>query len=118
MSLELTLGLDRLDLVLQTGNFLAFDRLRFRTPGIRTMKDELDPFTIPMPEGAEWYEEEEGLKLRRSDPYGEPLTYILARDLTPIIKKYAPESQDPWDVAVAVFVEALAPDTRIVLHWD
>jgi len=72
------------------------------------------PAPRPLPEKThfEWYEDE-GLKIRKDDPYGSPLTMLTAGELA-----QADTSQSSaWNKAVWEMIRNLPPDTPIVLWW-
>lgn len=57
--------------------------------------------------------EDEGLVYRLDDPYGDPLTYLSARELAAV----PCEDSSTWNKAVFAMIRALPPGTTIVLWW-
>lgn len=68
----------------------------------------------PVPPEADfmWYGDE-GLQEKLEDPYGEPLTYVLALDFHKINLERVNDRNRP----VIEFIKMLPPQTRIVLYW-
>jgi hypothetical protein len=68
----------------------------------------------PLPEGMkfQWYEDE-GLKTRTTDPYGDALTYVTAGELA----KVQLGATGKWNKAVFKMIKALPKDTLVVLWW-
>ncbi len=58
--------------------------------------------------------EDEGIRNRTTDPYGDPLTRCTAGALSEIPE---PKGLHPWNRAVMAFVRALPGNTPIVLWW-
>lgn len=72
---------------------------------------ELDPPTaVAMYTGGG----DEGYEHRTEDPYGTPLTYMLAGDLG----KVDVEGASPWNKAAFVFIRALPETMPVVLWWN
>lgn len=57
--------------------------------------------------------EDEGIKTRKTDPYGEKLTYVLAEELA----KLDLTGVSPWNRAVFAMMKQLPPDTPVILWW-
>lgn len=110
MSISLTLVVDQFRL---PGRVLAYNRLRLELQDYRLF-DRIKAEAVPLSEGVSWYEDE-GLKQRSADPYGSPLTvltaYAVARHLSGVRLYH-------WDAAVLAFLNALPPETRVVLWWS
>jgi hypothetical protein len=73
------------------------------------------PPPMPIPPGVrfDWYSDE-GIKTETCDPYGEPLTYVIAGWFS---KVNAPEQTGKWNRAVLQMLQALPPETPVVLWW-
>jgi len=111
MSLSLTLVFERhphLD-----GPVLASNKLDFGYVD-HALLEALKPVSVPLDEGVEWYEDDSGLMLRKTDPYGDSLTFISVALLVPRLEVVA---KAPWPMAVVAFLRALPPSTRVVLWW-
>ncbi|MEX3984262.1 hypothetical protein AB4Y45_35485 [Paraburkholderia sp. EG287A] len=72
------------------------------------------PVSVPLPEGIEYADDEEGRKLQHEDQYGAPLSYVPAALLVPRLREHA---RSPWELAIVTFIEKLPPSTRVVLWW-
>ena len=70
--------------------------------------------SVPLPEGVEYPDDQEGLQLRHSDAYGDPLTFVSAALLVPRLQGVA---RGPWQPGIVAFLEKLPPSTRVVLWW-
>jgi hypothetical protein len=62
----------------------------------------------------QWYEDE-GLKEWKEDPYGQPLTFMLAHT---IARHLSAASLHGFDAATLAYLNALPPETRVVLWWN
>lgn len=60
-----------------------------------------------------WYGDD-GVNLRSTDPYGDPLRYVCAVEFAAI--KPADDAT-AWNRAAIAFLAALPPDTRVYLWW-
>jgi hypothetical protein len=58
--------------------------------------------------------DEEGLKWRRDDNYGDELTFLSAKQLKGL---HVPCDVSPKNKAIMAFVQALPDDTPIILFW-
>lgn len=58
--------------------------------------------------------DEEGLKWRRDDNYGDELTFVYAKQLKELS---VPDDASPKNKAIMAFVHALPDDTPIILLW-
>jgi hypothetical protein len=116
MSLALSLGIERWGRSDGTP-ILAYNRLVFEAINMEDLKDKIKPFAVPLPEGVEWYDDD-GLETHTDDAYGEPLTYIAAHHLAPLLNGHLEHTRDPFCFAVAAFVGNLPPDRKIVLYWN
>jgi hypothetical protein len=118
-----------LDLTLAPENYpsswwLTFDRIRVdrdyrlysQIAGLRGTAgytQVCNPRPIPSNVKVQWYEDE-GIKERKTDPYGSPLTYLTAGELLAVA---LPTNASPWNKGVWAFLKELPPDTRILLWW-
>lgn len=59
--------------------------------------------------------EEEGLRRTREDPYGTGLTFVYAQQLKEL---KLPDDASPKNKAIKAFVDALPPETPIILYWS
>lgn len=59
--------------------------------------------------------EDEGIKERRTDRYGEGLTYVEAWELK---KVKVPEPSSEWNKAIFAFIKALPDSYPVVLMWS
>lgn len=57
--------------------------------------------------------EDDGIKERRTDKYGEGLTYVEAWEL----KKVKVSDSSPWNKAVFAMIQALPDSYPVVLFW-
>lgn len=73
---------------------------------------ELD--ALPVPRGMYWHDDDVGLRVRRTDPYGGPLKYTSAGEL---LKVPLPADATAWNRAAWAFLAALPPETEVVLWW-
>jgi hypothetical protein len=115
MSLDLTLVIDEYGRI--NGPISSYNRLNFRTAWMREFESVLQAIVIPLPEGMDWFEEDEDSGLIFVDRWDTPLTYVVAHQFAPLLRAEADRTNDHWGMAVAAFVEALPPSTRIVLYW-
>ena len=60
-----------------------------------------------------WYEDD-GLKLRDTNPYGGALRYTTASEFAAV---KVPDDATVWNRAVIAFLTALPPETRVYLWW-
>jgi len=67
MSLSLTLVFERV--TPSHDGIYGFNRLSFGYAS-ESLHDALKPLAVPWPEGVQWLDEEAGLTLRKTDPYG------------------------------------------------
>jgi hypothetical protein len=58
---------------------------------------------------------ERGARGRREDPYGAPLTYVLAGELAAV---RLPKDTAYWTRAAWAYLRALPKDTVVVLGWN
>jgi hypothetical protein len=58
---------------------------------------------------------------RSKDPYGEPFTVVTAQHLLPWIEEHfrydGRRGYGPYQAAIAAYIRALPPETKIVLDW-
>ncbi|VVE56786.1 hypothetical protein PAQ31011_05142 [Pandoraea aquatica] len=111
MSLSLTLVFDKY--MRAQDPVIASNRLRI-DGGEKQLWEVVQPITLPLPHGVEWFDEEVGLKHYTTDKYDVPLTWVPAHLLAPHLRSVA---QSDWGRAVAAFVLALPAATRVVLWW-
>lgn len=104
---------------------LAFDRYGFKGPILCYERHRLDwqdyeafariaAEAVPLTDGVQWYEDE-GLKQWTEDPYGKPLTFLPAHSIARHLSK-APLRG--FDAATLSYLNALPPETRVVLWWS
>lgn len=74
----------------------------------------LEPLELPQGTRFDWYGDE-GIEELKTDPYGCELTYLRAHDFLKL--KLDPENMHPWNLAVIKFIQALPPETPVVLWW-
>jgi hypothetical protein len=100
--------------------WLCHDRLRFDRDydlfdliksKIQTW--EIDPNLITL----DWYEDE-GIKARYTDPYGEKLTYTLASEFKRFKLKNDIGDFSEWSRAILIFLSELPEETKVVLWWN
>jgi hypothetical protein len=60
----------------------------------------------------DWYEDD-GIKERKEDQYGDKLTYVLAGELVKVKTKDTCQ----WNKAVFAMMKALPADTPVILWW-
>lgn len=60
-----------------------------------------------------WYEDD-GLKERTTDPYGNDLKYTTASEFAAVD---VPDDATDWNRAAIAFLAALPPETRVYLWW-
>jgi hypothetical protein len=114
MSLNLTLVFDRFN----QDSILASDKMEFYPYIAWDFHDELQRFVIPLTQRFCWYDDDNGIEDRQTDPYGDPLTFILAHQLAPLIRAEAARNpRDAWSAAVAACVGQMPAMTKIVLWW-
>jgi len=111
MSLSLTLVFERFHPSAEP--ILASNKLSFGYVDA-TLVDALADVVVPFKDGVEWPDDETGLVLRHTDPYGRPLTYVPAALLG---TRLAIAAKAPWSQAVVTFIGALPASTRVVLWW-
>ncbi|WP_432263339.1 hypothetical protein [Cupriavidus sp. TMH.W2] len=111
MSLSLTLVFDKYRR--DHDPIIASNRIKFEGDAV-SLREALKPVTLPLPTGVEWLTEDVGLKLFKTDPYDDELTFVSAGLLAQRLNEAA---QGAWGKAVAEFVQALPPDSRVVLWW-
>lgn len=114
MSLSLTLVFDKFRRALDNDPIYASNRLKFEGDALR-LREALKPVALPLTAGVEWLSEDQGLKLFKTDPYDDDLTFVSAGLLAPRLQDAA---QGAWGRAVLAFVQTLPADTRVVLWWD
>ncbi|RQR65694.1 hypothetical protein DIE18_04380 [Burkholderia sp. Bp9125] len=111
MSLSLTLVFERHPL--RDEPVLATNKLDFGYVD-HALFDALKPVSVPLDEGVEWHGDDSGLTLCKTDPYGDPLTFVSVALLVPQLEAVA---KVPWPMAVVAFIRALPPSMRVVLWW-
>jgi hypothetical protein len=92
---------------------IAYDRLRLFWQDYEAF-DRIKAEAIPLPEGVYWYDDD-GEAERKVDPYGNALTWMPAHRLAHHL--FGAQAEGGIDYAVVCFVEALPPETRVVLWW-
>lgn len=111
MSLNLELIIDRHGL---PGRILAHTCLPLRWQDYDAF-DLIKAEAVPLVDGVQRYEDDQGLTDWDTDPYEEPLTFLPAHTIARHLSK-APLRG--WDAAVLAFLNALPPATRVVLWWN
>lgn len=82
-----------------------------RRPSIQSL---CHPKPLPVGKRLDWYMDE-GIKRVTEDPYGTPLTYILADETRAIdVPKLV---LSDWNRAVLGMLQAIDPETPVVLYW-
>jgi len=56
---------------------------------------------------------EDGIHVRNTDPYGEPLTFVRAEAFKEI--DYVPNQ---WNNSILLFLKSLPSDTIVILYWE
>lgn len=114
MGLDLTLIFNRWTDVIPWDLFLATDRLEFHRNYALFDAIKAIP-SHPLPEGkaVEWYGDK-GIDRITEDPYGDPLRWVTAANLSTI---HPSEELCRWNRAVMAFVQCVPPKTIIVLRW-
>lgn len=69
-----------------------------------------DPKPIPKSLIVHVYEDE-GIKIRKMDPYGDKLTYVTAGDLSKA------KSESAWNQGILTFIKTLPEDMPVILWW-
>jgi hypothetical protein len=95
-----------------SGTPFLCDSLRLDRDGALFAAIERAP-SFPVPQ-VEVYEDD-GLRVRGTNPYGDPVRYVLAGELARVIADAAGLS--PWNVAVVAFLRALPADLPVYLWW-
>lgn len=115
MGLDLTLVPNRYPQI--GGWFLAYDRISLdrQYALFDAIRDQVDTFPLEDDTRFQWYGDE-GLEDVREDPYGSPLRWCFAKDLSKI--RLSVEDLSAWNRGVVAFVRSLPPDTKIVLWWN
>ena len=69
----------------------------------------------PIPEGVrvEWYGDE-GIEIRTTNPYGEPLTFVRAKEFR---KVKTDKTIGKWNLSIIKFLQGLPAETPVVLWW-
>ena len=111
MSVSLVLAFDRY--TFSKGPIFCYERHRLDWYDYKVF-DQISDEATPLAEGVMWYEDE-GVELRKEDPYGDPLKFMSAHSLIRYLNK-APLSG--WDLATLAFLKALPPEARVVLWWS
>ena len=82
------------------------------------------PLPIPVGKRVQWYGDD-GLETITTNPYGTPLTYIVANEFRKlVIDEYGAGCHDgislisDWNRAVMAMLTAMPPDTPVVLYWS
>ena len=94
------------------GTPLLYESLRLDRDGALFDAIERAPsFAVPQ---VEVYEDD-GLRVRGTTPYGEPVRYALAGELARAGSE--PADLSPWNAAVVAFLRALPADLPVYLWW-
>ncbi len=109
MGMNLTLAFDRYGFA---GSILCFERHRLDWQDYEAF-DRIKAEAVPLADGVQWYGDE-GLEERKEDPYGEPLTCMLAHS---IARHLSAAPLRRFDAATLTYLKALPPETRVVLWW-
>lgn len=82
----------------------------FTRSDVRKPKGQIPTHPLPTDAKVQVYGDE-GLKDEAKDPYGSPLTYVLAGDFAKL------KANTPHNRAIVAFAAALEPDWPIILWW-
>lgn len=116
MSLLLTIVLDENQPGLKQLKMPAYPTTRFNFTGdVNYVETVVKPLGIPLQYGLSWYDDEKGLVTRHTDAYGDPLTSVLAWQLVGHLKNAA---NRPFQLAAIAYLEALPPNTEVILYWQ
>jgi hypothetical protein len=92
-------------------DYYIFDQIEnHRDTGVRQV---CDPKSMPGNVDFDWYYDD-GHRKTLEDPYGSPLKFVLARELT---KVNLSAGASAWNKAVFAMIRALPPETPVVLWW-
>lgn len=62
--------------------------------------------------------EDEGIKTRSTDPYGDKLKFLTAEQFAQTwAAGVSPDPLSDWDQGIIEFVKRLKPDRRLILWW-
>lgn len=111
MSLDLTLIIDRWDFNRET--LYGFVRIPLDHQD-RNLYEHIAEQAIPLSQTLANYGDE-GIEYVTTDPYGDKLTYMPAYTLA---KHLTTADLKGWDKATLTFLQALPPETKIVLWWN
>ena len=113
MSISLAVGVDSFDR--GRDSILVYTRLSLFHQDYELF-DALKAAAAPLPVAVGWYEDE-GLRYRRDDQYGEPLTFLTAHQFLRIWNTRKAARLDDWDESCIAFIRAMRPDRKLVLFW-
>jgi len=109
MGINLTLAIDRYS---NSGAMHCSQRTRLDWQDYDAFK-RICGEAIPLTSGVHWYGDE-GIEHRHTDQYGEPLTYMAAHT---IARHLGDAKLSKWDAATLAYLQAIPPETRVVLWW-
>ena len=126
MGLDLTIAIEQWPSLTEHG-FLAHNRLSFERdyavfemiadkgrsdePVKRVCDPKLCDFKV------EWYEDEGIDEDAKTDPHGNPLTYVTAGEMSKIPLDICTMGDVEYNKAILQFMRALPPTTKIILWW-
>ncbi len=117
MGVDLTLCPDRYaEVGMQPDWFLAHTRID--TDRHYAFQDAIrDLLPDPLPPGTrfDWYSDT-GIEHRTDDPYGNPLTSLPAGRFGRIPEAILGDTS-AWNRGIVLFLQTIAPSTRVVLWW-
>lgn len=112
MSLDLTLAVEEWPSFGR--KFLAYNRVSVGFQDYKVFHKIRDDAET-LPEEVLWYDDE-GLQTTREDKYGVALTFITAGKLAKHLQ-YTKQLGRGGATAVAAYIAALPPETRVLLWW-
>lgn len=83
-----------------------------------TIEDQLDAQKLNQ---MVWrHDDDEGLEQEANDPYGTPLTFATAQDVSRLLDEWIWTTVDrEWRInATAAYIRLLPPLTRVILWWS
>ncbi len=96
-----------------------FDKIR-ELPVITKDKFKFSSYLAQIPDGS--WQGDNGYGLIESTPYGEPLTWVRAKQLAEVMEKWYSEQED-WaeydyrNKAVIAYLKALHENNLVALYW-
>ena len=68
---------------------------------------------IPAKKSVQVYDDD-GIREVKTDPYGSPLTYLTAGEMS---KARLPKGLTDWNKGIMAFVKSIPSDTPVILWW-